>query len=113
MGFLFPKALAMARGWGWCAVGPVGPRRRGRRRGLLLCTERGSEGRNLQFAHALDDDREFQDVVTDLWAESDDLDDFSRRLDVLGDRILEAKRAYLERRKPDDRLFGNRFTPEV
>jgi hypothetical protein len=61
----------------------------------------------------LDDDREFQDVVADLWAESDDLDDFSKRVDVLGDRILEAKRAYLERRKQDDRLFGNRFAPEA
>ena len=148
---------------------------------LLLCTEAGSEGRNLQFAHAvcnfdlpwnpmrieqrigrlsrigqtrdvhvfnlvaagtaeavvlhlldaklnmfelvigeidtilgnLDDDREFQDVVADLWTDSDDLDDFSKRVDVLGDRILEAKRAYLERRKQDDRLFGNRFTPEA
>lgn len=148
---------------------------------LLLCTEAGSEGRNLQFAHAvcnfdlpwnpmrieqrigrlsrigqtrdvhvfnlvaagtaeavvlhlldaklnmfelvigeidtilgnLDDDREFQDVVADLWAESDDTDDFSRRVDALGDRLLEAKRAYLDRRKRDDRLFGNRFAPEA
>jgi superfamily II DNA or RNA helicase len=148
---------------------------------LLLCTEAGSEGRNLQFAHAvcnfdlpwnpmrieqrigrlsrigqkhdvhvfnlvaagtaeavvlhlldaklnmfelvigeidtilgnLDDDREFQDVVADLWVESDDLDDFSHRVDALGDRLLEAKRAYLEQRKHDDRLFGNRFTPEA
>ena len=148
---------------------------------LLLCTEAGSEGRNLQFAHAvcnfdlpwnpmrieqrigrlsrigqtrdvhvfnlvaagtaeavvlhlldaklnmfelvigeidtilgnLDDDREFQDVVADLWTESDDLDDFSKRVDALGDRILEAKRAYLERKKQDDRLFGNRFAPEA
>ena len=148
---------------------------------LLLCTEAGSEGRNLQFAHAvcnfdlpwnpmrieqrigrlsrigqtrdvhvfnlvaagtaeavvlhlldaklnmfelvigeidtilgnLDDDREFQDVVADLWADSDDLDDFSHRVDTLGDRLLEAKRAYLDRRQHDDRLFGNRFAPEA
>jgi len=148
---------------------------------LLLCTEAGSEGRNLQFAHAvcnfdlpwnpmrieqrigrlsrigqtrdvhvfnlvaagtaeavvlhlldaklnmfelvigeidtilgnLDDNREFQDVVADLWAESDDTDDFSRRVDALGDRILEAKRAYLQQRQHDDRLFGNRFAPEA
>jgi SNF2 family DNA or RNA helicase len=148
---------------------------------ILLCTEAGSEGRNLQFAHAvcnfdlpwnpmrieqrigrlsrigqtrdvhvfnlvaagtaeevvlhlldaklnmfelvigeidtilgdLDDDREFQDVVADLWVESDGLDDFSRRVDALGDRILEAKKSYLERRKQDDRLFGNRFAPEA
>ncbi len=133
---------------------------------LLLCTEAGSEGRNLQFAHAvcnfdlpwnpmkieqrigrlsrigqthdvhvfnlvaadtveaavlhlleaklnmfelvigeidmilgnLEDEREFQDVVADLWAESADQDDFARRMDDLGDRLLEAKRAYFEQR---------------
>ena len=148
---------------------------------LLLCTEAGSEGRNLQFAHALcnfdlpwnpmrieqrigrlsrigqthdvyvynlvaagtaesvvlhlldaklnmfelvigeidtilgnlDDDREFQEVMTDLWVDSDDLDDFSRRVEELGDRILDAKKAYLAQRQRDDRLFGNRFTPEA
>lgn len=147
---------------------------------LLICTEAGSEGRNLQFAHAvcnfdlpwnpmkieqrigrlsrigqtrdvhvfnlvaagtieavvlhlleaklnmfelvigeidmilgnLDDEREFQDVVADLWAESADSDDFARRVDALGDRLLEAKQAYLQQRAHDDRLFGNRFAPE-
>ena len=147
---------------------------------LLLCTEAGSEGRNLQFAHAvcnfdlpwnpmkieqrigrlsrigqthdvhvfnlvaagtveaavlhlleaklnmfelvigeidmilgnLDEEREFQDVVADLWAESADLDDFARRMDELGDRLLEAKRAYFEQRSHDDKLFGNRFAPD-
>jgi SNF2 family DNA or RNA helicase len=147
---------------------------------LLLCTEAGSEGRNLQFAHAvcnfdlpwnpmkieqrigrlsrigqsrdvhvfnlvaagtveatvlhlleaklnmfelvvgevdmilgnLDDDREFHDVVADLWVESSDADDFSRRIDALGERLLEAKNAYLQQRSHDDKLFGNRFAPD-
>jgi SNF2 family DNA or RNA helicase len=147
---------------------------------VLLATEAGSEGRNLQFAHAvcnfdlpwnpmkieqrigrlsrigqthdvhvfnlvaagtveavvlhlleaklnmfelvigeidmilgnLDDDREFQDVVADLWAESDDTDDFAHRIDALGERLLSAKRDYLQQRTHDDRLFGNRFAPE-
>ena len=135
---------------------------------LLLCTEAGSEGRNLQFAHAvcnfdlpwnpmkieqrigrlsrigqthdvhvfnlvaagtveaavlhlleaklnmfelvigeidmilgnLDEEREFQDVVADLWAESADTDDFARRIDDLGDRLLEAKRGLLRAARP-------------
>ncbi len=147
---------------------------------LLLCTEAGSEGRNLQFAHAvlnfdlpwnpmkieqrigrlsrigqtrdvhvfnlvaagtleasvlhlleaklnmfelvigevdmilgnLDDEREFQDVVADRWAESDDSDDFAKRIDQLGERLLEAKQEYLRSRSHDDQLFGNRFAPE-
>jgi SNF2 family DNA or RNA helicase len=147
---------------------------------LLLATEAGSEGRNLQFAHAvcnfdlpwnpmrieqrigrlsrigqthdvyvfnlvaadtveaavlhlleaklsmfelvigeidmilgnLEDEREFQDVIADLWAESADTDDFARRMEDLGDRLLRAKAAYLEQARHDDRLFGDRFTPE-
>jgi len=147
---------------------------------LLLATEAGSEGRNLQFAHAvcnfdlpwnpmrieqrigrlsrigqthdvyvfnlvardtveaavlhlleaklsmfelvigeidmilgnLDEEREFQDVVADLWAESAGTDDFSQRMEELGDRLLHAKAAYLEQARNDDRLFGDHFTPE-
>jgi SNF2 family DNA or RNA helicase len=147
---------------------------------LLLCTESGSEGRNLQFAHALcnfdlpwnpmkieqrigrlsrigqthdvhvfnlvaagtleaavlhllaaklcmfelvigeidmilgnlDEPREFHDLVADLWADSCNTDDFSRRMNELGDHLLQAKAAYLEQRAHEDRLFGDRFTPE-
>jgi SNF2 family DNA or RNA helicase len=148
---------------------------------LLLCTEAGSEGRNLQFAHAvcnfdlpwnpmkieqrigrlsrigqshdvlvynlvaagtvedavlhlldaklsmfelvigeidmilgnLDDEQEFQDVVADLWVEAFDGDDFARRMEELGNRLLAAKQAYFEQRAHDDRLFGSRFSPDT
>jgi SNF2 family DNA or RNA helicase len=147
---------------------------------LLLATEAGSEGRNLQFAHAvcnfdlpwnpmrieqrigrlsrigqtsdvhvfnlvaagtveeavlhlleaklnlfelvigeidmilgnLDEEREFEDVVADLWAEADDLSGFRARMEELGNRLLAAKKEYLEQRAHDDRIFGDRFTPE-
>lgn len=147
---------------------------------LLLCTEAGSEGRNLQFAHAvcnfdlpwnpmkieqrigrlsrigqthdvhvfnlvaadtaeaavlhlleaklnlfelvigeidmilgnLDEEREFQDVALDLWAESASADDFTRRMDDLGNKLLAAKEAYLEQKAIDDRLFADRFAPD-
>jgi SNF2 family DNA or RNA helicase len=147
---------------------------------LLLATEAGSEGRNLQFAHAvcnfdlpwnpmrieqrigrlsrigqkhdvyvfnlvaadtieaavlhlleaklnmfelvigevdmilgnLEEEREFQDVVADLWADSQSTDDFSRRMEDLGDRLLAAKEAYFRQRSQDEKLFGDRFTPE-
>lgn len=146
---------------------------------ILLATEAGSEGRNLQFAHAvcnfdlpwnpmkieqrigrlsrigqtqdvhvfnlvaadtleaavlhlleaklsmfelvigeidmilgnLDEEQEFQDVVADLWAESADQDDFARRMEELGNRLLAAKAAYVQQRSQDDKLFGNRFAP--
>ncbi|HEV3445197.1 MAG TPA: SNF2-related protein [Gemmataceae bacterium] len=147
---------------------------------VLLATEAGSEGRNLQFAHAvcnfdlpwnpmkieqrigrlsrigqqhdvhvfnlvaqgtveaallhlleaklnmfelvigeidmilgnLDDEREFQEVVADVWAEAADTDDFARRMDELGNRLLAAKNAYFEQRSHDDRIFGDRFSPD-
>src|SRR5262249_42742352 len=147
---------------------------------ILLATEAGSEGRNLQFAHAvcnfelpwnpmkieqrigrlsrigethdvyvfnlvaadtveaavlhlleaklnmfelvigevdmilgnLDEVKEFQDVIADLWVTSADTDDFSRRMEELGNRLLAAKEAYLQQRSVDDRLFADRFTPE-
>jgi len=148
---------------------------------LLLTTEAGSEGRNLQFAHAvcnydlpwnpmkieqrigrlsrigqkhdvhvfnlvaaqtleaavlhlldaklsmfelvigeidmilgnLEEEEDFQDLIARQWAEADDPDDFGRRMEALGDRLLAAKQAYLEQRAHDDRLFGNRFSPEA
>src|SRR5262249_11325935 len=148
---------------------------------LLLATEAGSEGRNLQFAHAicnfdlpwnpmrieqrigrlsrigqehdvfvynlvaagtieasvvhlleaklsmfelvigevdmilgqLDDEREFQDMVADLWAASADQDDFARRMEELGNRLVAAKEAYMGQRGHDDRLFGDRFAPDI
>ena len=60
----------------------------------------------------LEEEREFQDVVADLWGESADADDFSRRMEELGDRLLCAKTAYFEQKSHDDRLFADRFTPE-
>ena len=147
---------------------------------LLVATEAGSEGRNLQFAHAvcnfdlpwnpmkieqrigrlsrsgqthdvhvfnlvaadtveaavlhlleaklsmfelvigeidmilgnLEEDREFQEVVADLWAESADQDDFARRMEELGNNLLAAKEAYVQQRTHDDKLFGDNFAPE-
>ena len=147
---------------------------------LLLCTESGSEGRNLQFAHGvcnfdlpwnpmrieqrigrlsrigqthdvyvfnlvaagtvedavlhlleaklnmfelvigeidmilgnLEDEREFEDLVADMWSESSDEDDFRRRMEHLGERLLAAKESWLRQRSHDDRLFADRFAPD-
>ncbi len=147
---------------------------------VLIATESGSEGRNLQFAHALcnfdlpwnpmrieqrvgrlsrigqtrdiqifnlvtagtveeavlhllqaklnlfelvigeidmilgnlEEEREFEDVVADLWAESADMGDFRRRMEELGDRLLRAKAEYQEQQAHDNKIFGDRFTPD-
>ncbi|MBI4671932.1 MAG: DEAD/DEAH box helicase family protein [Chloroflexi bacterium] len=60
----------------------------------------------------LDQEQEFEDVVTDLWVQSRDPSEFRSELDRLGDRLLAAKQAYLEQRAYEDKLFGERFVPE-
>jgi SNF2 family DNA or RNA helicase len=147
---------------------------------ILLATESGSEGRNLQFAHTLcnfdlpwnpmrieqrigrlsrigqtrdiqifnlvtagtveeavlhllqaklnlfelvigeidmilgnlEEEREFEDVVADLWAESADIDDFHQRMEVLGDRLVQAKEEYQAQQATDNKIFGDQFTPD-
>jgi hypothetical protein len=61
----------------------------------------------------LDEDREFQDVVADLWADAADQQEFARRMEELGERLLAAKQAYLTQRTHDDQLFGARFAPDA
>ncbi len=60
----------------------------------------------------LDEEREFEDIVVDLWAASESDDDFRRRMEALGDQMVQAKRSYLEQAAYEDRTFGNRFAPE-
>jgi SNF2 family DNA or RNA helicase len=60
----------------------------------------------------LDEEREFEDIVLDVWLASADKDQFRTRMDELGNRLIEAKQTYLKQREYDDRLFGERFVPE-
>jgi hypothetical protein len=60
----------------------------------------------------LDEEREFEDIVLDLWLASTDDAQFHTHMDELGNRMIEAKQTYLRQREYDDRLFGERFVPE-
>ena len=60
----------------------------------------------------LDEEREFEDIVFDLWAESESDEQFRARMDALGDQMVQAKQAYLTQAGYEDRMFGNRFAPE-
>jgi superfamily II DNA/RNA helicase len=60
----------------------------------------------------LDDEKEFEDVIADEWAQSAGADEFAARMEVLGTRLLAAKAAYFRQRTQDEKLFGNRFAPE-
>jgi SNF2 family DNA or RNA helicase len=60
----------------------------------------------------LDEEREFEDIVVDMWAEARDEAEFHQRMEDLGDRLAVAKEEYLRQRALDDRLFGDRLAPE-
>jgi len=56
-------------------------------------------------------DQDFEEIVMDLWLEADDPTAFRARMHDLGNRLLEAKHAYLEAQALDDRLFGDALAP--
>ena len=60
----------------------------------------------------LDEEQEFADLVADLWGESADLSDFTRRMDQLGDRLLAAKEAYFQQRAIEEQIFGDELRPK-
>ena len=60
----------------------------------------------------LEEERLFEDVVADLWAESDDMGDFRKRMEELGDRLLQAKGEYQKQQVHDNKIFGDRFAPD-
>lgn len=58
---------------------------------------------------SLEEEREFEDIVAELWSGSENESDFYRQMEILGDKLIAAKEFYLQRRAYDDQLFGNRF----
>jgi len=60
----------------------------------------------------VDEEREFEEMVTDLWVESDSMQDFTGKLDHLGNKLLAAKETYLKQKELEDRLFGDKFGAE-
>ncbi|MCL5276015.1 MAG: DEAD/DEAH box helicase [Chloroflexi bacterium] len=60
----------------------------------------------------LDEEREFEDIVFDLWSESANDAQFRERMDALGNQMVQAKQAYLTQAAYEDRIFGKRFAPE-
>lgn len=57
----------------------------------------------------LEDDREFEDMVIDIWIQSDDKQQFSGEIEKFGDRLMLAKEAYLLQQAREDKLFGDKF----
>jgi len=57
----------------------------------------------------LDPDKEFPDIVLDLWAGSADHAELEKNFDRLGEDLVRAKEEYLKTRKLDDKLFSEDY----
>ena len=60
----------------------------------------------------LDEEREFEDIVLDLWTNANDDGQFRASMEALGEQIVSAKQHYLDQVAYEDKLFANRFVPE-
>jgi hypothetical protein len=61
---------------------------------------------------SLDEDQEFEEMVAELWVQTDTEKDFRQAMEQLGERLVAAKQRYLEQRAYEDTLFGERFAPD-
>lgn len=57
----------------------------------------------------LEEDREFEDMIIDIWIRSDDKQQFSGEIEKFGDRLVQAKEEYLLQQAREDKLFGDKF----
>jgi superfamily II DNA or RNA helicase len=57
----------------------------------------------------LTDERDFPDIVMDLWAGAASTEEAAARFRALGEELLAAKRSYEETRALDDALFGDDY----
>lgn len=57
----------------------------------------------------LDEEREFEELVRDLWLETEGQEQFAEQMEAFGERLLEAKESYLQQQAHDDSFFGDHF----
>jgi len=60
----------------------------------------------------LEDEREFEHIVLDLWAGADSDVQARAAIHALGDRLAEARQRYASTKAYDEELFGDEFAPE-
>lgn len=54
----------------------------------------------------LADERDFEEIVLEMWARSGSRDEFAVEMERLGDALVEARQAYLQTKEYDEALFG-------
>jgi SNF2 family DNA or RNA helicase len=60
----------------------------------------------------LSDERDFEEIITEIWSQAQSAEDLSAGMTALGDKLVEARRAYQDMKEYDDALFGEDFSTE-
>lgn len=58
------------------------------------------------------DERDFEEIVMELWSKAQSNDDLATEMVALGDALVEARSAYQKMKEYDDTLFGEDFSTE-
>ena len=57
----------------------------------------------------LTEEKDFEEILMDLWLETAGIQELELKMDALGDRILDAKAKYLETKRFDENLFKQNY----
>ena len=57
----------------------------------------------------LGEDRDFEDVVMEIWLKSSDKESLGEGFEQFGNDLINAKSQYIEAKALDDRIFGEDF----
>ena len=60
----------------------------------------------------LADERDFEEIVLDIWRQAQSMGELSAEMGKLGDALVEARTAYQQMKEYDDALFGEDFSTE-
>ena len=57
----------------------------------------------------LDEPKEFEDIIFDIWVQSPTYEELEKRIDQFGEGLLAAREVYLRQKAYDESLFGDYF----
>jgi hypothetical protein len=60
----------------------------------------------------LSDERDFEEIVLEIWRQAQSTADLSVKMGELGDALVKARTAYQEMKEYDEALFGEDFSTE-
>jgi SNF2 family DNA or RNA helicase len=60
----------------------------------------------------IEDERDFEDLLTDAWIGAQNAEDLREKFNQLGDKLIEARKTHQKTQEYDEALFGEDFTAE-